>query len=203
MKFLIGIFFCFFALSVQASILEDLRVSAKQNCDSKISITQQKTISLFGETIESKIIVFTSVSGKMRMQTISPFEAVSIFDTKSFVRFEKKNNKWQKLESKSSMIAKRIFDEIKNLLLGNISSSDYNISEKSKTLVLVPKNSAVQKFVARIEIFTKVENAKRIVCSIKIIDADSDTTLLNFDKIEFVKVPDNIFNTDTLTEITK
>lgn len=203
MKFLIGIFFCFFALSVQASILEDLRVSAKQNCDSKISITQQKTISLFGETIESKIIVFTSVSGKMRMQTISPFEAVSIFDTKSFVRFEKKNNKWQKLESKSSMIAKRIFDEIKNLLLGNISSSDYNISEKSKTLVLVPKNSAVQKFVARIEIFTKVENAKRIVCSIKIIDADSDTTLLNFDKIESVKVPDNIFNTDTLTEITK
>ena len=203
MKFLIGIFFCFFALSVQASILEDLRVSAKQNCDSKISITQQKTISLSGETIESKIIVFTSVSGKMRMQTISPFEAVSIFDTKSFVRFEKKNNKWQKLESKSSMIAKRIFDEIKNLLLGNISSSDYNISEKSKTLVLVPKNSAVQKFVARIEIFTKVENAKRIVCSIKIIDADSDTTLLNFDKIESVKVPDNIFNTDTLTEITK
>ncbi len=203
MKFLIGIFFCFFALSVQASILEDLRVSAKQNCDSKISITQQKTISLFGETIESKIIVFTSVSGKMRMQTISPFEAVSIFDTKSFVRFEKKNNKWQKLESKSSMIAKRIFDEIKNLLLGNISSSDYNISENSKTLVLVPKNSAVQKFVARIEIFTKVENAKRIVCSIKIIDADSDTTLLNFDKIESVKVPDNIFNTDTLTEITK
>lgn len=203
MKFLIGIFFCFFALCVQASILEDLRVSAKQNCDSKISITQQKTISLFGETIESKIIVFTSVSGKMRMQTISPFEAVSIFDTKSFVRFEKKNNKWQKLESKSSMIAKRIFDEIKNLLLGNISSSDYNISEKSKTLVLVPKNSAVQKFVARIEIFTKVEKAKRIVCSIKIIDADSDTTLLNFDKIESVKVPDNIFNTDTLTEITK
>ena len=203
MKNLFAVLFLFFCVGLNASVLEELQTSAKKNPSSKIFITQQKTMSMFDEIIESKIVVFAEASGKMRMQTVSPFEAVSIFDSTKFVRFEKINGKWQKLDTPSSIVAKRIFDEIRNLLSGNISQSEYNIEQNNNTLVLVPKNKDVQKVVAKIEIFTTLKDNQRLVSSVKITDADADTTLLKFDKVIFATNKDDVFNTDIVTEISQ
>ena len=149
-----------------------------------MDVVQTKNVSFFNETIQSSMTISVAASGKMRIHTHKPFEALSVFDGKDFARFEKSSGSWRKLEGSSGIVARRIFDEMRALLSGTVSGTSYDVSKKTEnSLLLVPKSDFVRKVVRLIEITTRIENGFRIVEKISISDCDGDTTILDIKKI--------------------
>lgn len=200
MKKLIIIFLFLVSLQLQASIVADLSDVAKKTQCVAILVDQEKTISFFNEVVKSKLQIAVSNKGKMRMQTLTPFESISIFDGGGVTRFEKRAGNWLKLESPSSFVARKIFDEIRSLFSGDVSSSNYEISEHLHKVILVPKNQMVRKAVAKIEIETNLNNGVREISLIRITDTDNDITVLKITKISRAELNDAIFETDNMKE---
>ena len=198
MKFLITVFAIFTAQLLCAGILDDLSKASKANPEIIMDVVQTKNMSFFNETIQSSMTIFVSASGKMRIQTHKPFEALSIFDGKYFARFEKSSDSWRKLDGSSGLVARCIFDEMRTLLSGSVSGASYDISKKSEnTLLLIPKSDFVRKAIKSIEIATRVENGLRVVEKISISDCDGDTTILDVKKITKAIFAPKIFDTDS------
>ena len=82
--------------ALQASLLAELSAAAKAEPSCAMEILQEKRMSFFGETAVSKVRVAVSESGAMRMQTDSPFEALSVFDGSNFARFERDGGRWRR-----------------------------------------------------------------------------------------------------------
>ncbi len=203
MRFFAIVVFIFVATFVKADVLSELSEASRSNPEIVMEILQTKRMSFFDETIKSKMIVAVSNTGKMRMQTVEPFEAISIFDGNSFARFEKSNGRWHRLDGSSGFVAKRIFEEIRSLLSGNIAQSNYEISIKQNgSITLVPKSESVRKAVASIEIFTRVENGTRLVDKISILDTDGDKTVLEVLQIKRAKFASEIFDAEKLSDFT-
>ncbi len=201
MRFFAIVVFSFLAMFAKADVLSELSDASRANPEIIMEILQTKQMSFFDETIKSKMIVAVSNTGKMRMQTLEPFEAVSIFDGNSFARFEKSNGSWQRLDGSSGLVAKRIFEEIRSLLSGNIAQANYDVSTKQNgSITLVPKSESVRKAVASIEIFTRVENGTRLVEKISILDADGDKTVLEILQIKRATFAPKIFDAEKLSD---
>ncbi len=201
MRFFAIVVFSFLAMFAKADVLSELSDASRANPEIIMEILQTKQMSFFDETIKSKMIVAVSNTAKMRMQTLEPFEAVSIFDGNSFARFEKSNGCWQRLDGSSGLVAKRIFEEIRSLLSGNIAQANYDVSTKQNgSIILVPKSESVRKAVASIEIFTRVENGTRLVEKISILDADGDKTVLEILQIKRATFAPKIFDAEKLSD---
>ncbi len=200
MRFLFLAVFLFCTSFVCADVLSELAQASRANPEVVMEISQTKRVSFFNETIKSKLLVVVSASGKMRMQTLEPFEAVSIFDGDVFARFEKIDGVWKRLDS-SGVVAKRIFEEIRGLFSGTVSRTAYDITNKSADVIaLAPKSSEVRKAVASIEIFTRLENGLRLVDKISILDADGDTTILQITNLRKATLGSEVFDVEKLSD---
>lgn len=178
-----------------SDILAELAKSAHSRGLAVMEISQTKTLSFFGETVKSKMIVAVSADGKMRMQTVAPFKAASVFDGSNFARYEKSDGRWRALDGASTYAAKRIFGEMLGVFSGGVSDSDYAIERGANRAVLTPKNPRVRSVVARIEICSRRLGAETLLRSVSIIDSDGDSTILNVEKYFDVKNADGLFDT--------
>ncbi len=200
MKNIVIVLFIFTTTQLFATLLDELSQSSSKVPFVSMEIAQEKTISFFDEVVKSKLLIAVTSDGKMRMQTVSPFEAVTIFDGSDIARFEKRSGQWLKLDTPSSFIARKIFDEIRNLFSGDVSNVNYEISQIQERLILVPKNSMVRKAVAKIEIETCMKNSIREISKIKILDSDGDITVLNIVRIYRKKISNDVFDTSKLKQ---
>lgn len=193
MKFAFNIFLlCVFTVSAFGSVAADLARASKKHAFTLIEAEQTKTVSFFDERLQSEIVIAVSTGGKMRMQTLSPFEAATIFDGGTTARYEKTSGTWRRLDSDGGALAKRVFEQIGRLLTAS-GGEDYDVSENGAVLTLVPKNALVRAAISKIEIGTSGAGENTAVSSVKITDADSDTTELRVKKISHTQ-PDGIFD---------
>lgn len=193
MKFAFNIFLlCVFTVSAFGSVAADLARASKKHAFTLIEAEQTKTVSFFDERLQSEIVIAVSTGGKMRMQTLSPFEAATIFDGGTTARYEKTSGTWRRLDSDGGALAKRVFEQIGRLLTAS-GGEDYDVSENGAVLTLVPKNAFVRAAISKIEIGTSGAGENTAVSSVKITDADSDTTELRVKKISHTQ-PDGIFD---------
>ena len=175
-----------------ASVLGELAQAAKTGGATAMDIELEKKMAFFEEPAKSKMRVAVSDSGAMRMQTDSPFEAMSVFDGSRFARFEREGGQWRRLDSADSPVARGIFAQMFGLFTGSISGADYKIAESGDAAELVPQSAAVRKAVAKIRIFTRKAGGARVVEKIVIDDADGDSSVLKISNVRKIK-PDGGF----------
>ncbi len=193
MKFALNIFLlCVFAVSAFGSVADDLARASKKHPFTLMEAEQTKTVSFFDERLKSEVVIAVSLDGKMRMQTLSPFEAATVFDGNATARYEKTAGVWRRLESDGGALAKRVFEQIGRLFTAS-GGEDYEVSESGVVLTLVPKSAFVRAAVSKIEVGTSGAGENTAVDYIKITDSDSDVTELRVKKISHAQ-PDGIFD---------
>lgn len=194
MKFAVNIFLlcAVFAASAFGSVAADLARASKKHPFTLLEAEQTKTVSFFDERLQSEIVIAVSSDGKMRMQTLSPFEAATVFDGKTTARYEKTSGVWRRLDSDGGALAKRVFEQIGGLFTAS-GGGDYDVSENGAVLTLVPKSAFVRAAVSKIEVGTAGAGENTAVSFVKITDSDSDITELRVKKISHAQ-PDGIFD---------
>mgnify|MGYP002520619380 CR=1 FL=1 len=170
------LFYAAATLGASAAILDELSGAAAECSAVQMRVSQEKFSEFFDAPVKSLLDITVSFGGKMRIQTLQPFEAVSIFDGENFARYEKDGGKWRRLSDANPAMAKLVFGQMSKLYTGGVSASLYEIREESDTVILVPKNVQARKFVREIRISTELKDGRRSLKKITVSDADGDST---------------------------
>ena len=92
------IFILFSIASFGGGIAQKLAKAAGENSNIEIAFSQRKTMSLFDEVMESKMVFVTDSKGRMRWQVLEPYQSVTIFDGRQVHQFELEAGGWKKLD---------------------------------------------------------------------------------------------------------
>ena len=174
------IFILFSIASFGGGIAQKLAKAAGENSNIEIAFSQRKTMSLFDEVMESKMVFVTDSKGRMRWQVLEPYQSVTIFDGRQVHQFELEAGGWKKLDFTEAENFKKIFTEIRNIIGGKYSETAYDISEAEGKLVITPKDSNVRRVVAKITITPRADFMGPE--QIEILSGDGDKTVLTVER---------------------
>lgn len=183
-------------LGASAAILDEIARAAANCAAVQMRVSQEKFSEFFDAPVKSQLEITVSFGGKIRIQTLQPFEAVSIFDGENFARYEKSGGKWRRLSDANPAMAKVVFAQMSKVFTGGVSDALYEIREDADTATLVPKNAQVRKFVSEIKILTGMKNGARTVKKITVSDPDGDTTAMGVVSQKLLDKQPDAFDTE-------
>lgn len=186
---LLSIFLIFSLSQVGAGeIAEKLREHSRKISSLSMKVEQTKTMSFLDEPVKGKALIVADSKGRVRWQSLSPYESILIFDGIKIFQFEKTSDGWKTLNTPFPEKTKEIVGEIQKLVLGDFSGALFEMKEVGGKILLTPKSPATAKFILKIEI-TPTSDFKRVHI-IEIFDADGDKTSIEIK--EFSEDPQNL-----------
>lgn len=143
-----------------------------------IIFESKKSIKFFDEPILSKCLLATDSSGKLRWQTLEPFESAMIYDGKNASAFECEDGVWRKISIPQDSLIKvlrglrsAISDETK------IPTDIFDYNKNSDGVIeLTPKESHLKLAIKKIRLKFKEDGKTPIF--VEIIDSANDKTFL-------------------------
>ena len=141
----------------------------------RIEMERLKFVSILAEPVAGRCEIVADEIGNVRWRVFSPFESLLIVNGRGAFRFEKISGQWRKLESGFAEKTRKVAAEIASVAKGEIPES-YAVRRDGKTVVLVPKSSAVAKFVKSIRI--ELGERGNIPQSIEFEEPNGDKTIL-------------------------
>lgn len=137
----------------------------------------KKYVEFFDEPVTGEYLLAADSDGRVRWQTLSPYESLTLFDGKNAAAFERENGVWKRVNAPSGILAD-IMAALRGVVAGGeISGGVFGSSKQSDgSVVLVPRDAALRKFIEKIVV--ELKDGTREPMKVVIFDAGGDRTEL-------------------------
>lgn len=137
----------------------------------------KKYVEFFDEPVAGEYLLAADSDGRVRWQTLSPYESLTLFDGKNAAAFERENGVWKRVNTPSGILAD-IMAALRGVVAGGeISGGVFDSSKRADgSVVLVPRDAALRKFIEKIVV--ELKDGTREPKKVVIFDAGGDRTEL-------------------------
>lgn len=137
----------------------------------------KKYVEFFDEPVAGEYLLAADSDGRVRWQTLSPYESLTLFDGKNAAAFERENGVWKRVNAPSGILAD-IMAALRGVVAGGeISGGVFDSSKRADgSVVLVPRDAALRKFIEKIVV--ELKDGTREPKKVVIFDAGGDRTEL-------------------------
>ena len=137
----------------------------------------KKYVEFFDEPVAGEYLLAADSDGRVRWQTLSPYESLTLFDGKNAAAFERENGVWKRINAPSGILAD-IMAALRGVVAGGeISGGVFDSSKQADgSVVLVPRDVALRKFIEKIVV--ELKDGTREPMKVVIFDAGGDRTEL-------------------------
>lgn len=137
----------------------------------------KKYVEFFDEPVAGEYLLAADSDGRVRWQTLSPYESLTLFDGKNAAAFERENGVWKRVNAPSGILAD-IMAALRGVVAGGeISGGVFDSSKQADgSVVLVPRDAALRKFIEKIVV--ELKDGTREPRKVVIFDTGGDRTEL-------------------------
>lgn len=137
----------------------------------------KKYVEFFDEPVAGEYLLAADSDGRVRWQTLSPYESLTLFDGKNAAAFERENGVWKRVNTPSGILAD-IMAALRGVVAGGeISGGVFDSSKQADgSVVLVPRDAVLRKFIEKIVV--ELKDGTREPKKVVIFDAGGDRTEL-------------------------
>lgn len=185
----------------EAAFLKDVTKRLGEVKTLRADFTQQRYISLFFDTLDSKGLFYFEKPGKLRWELKKPYASLLIFNKNRVAKFKEEKGKLKKMNLGMEDILKEVFGQIISIMEGDFLNirKIYNISVKKGDhhykLILSPINKELAKVITSLELFVEIRSM--LISSIKIVEPQRDYIEIKFfNSRENIPLPNELFNLD-------
>lgn len=178
---LLSILSLFCGISFAGGISDRLSSAVRERGPVAVLFEQSKESDMFEVPIKSRGFILADSSGNFRWQIETPYKSVAIYFGGRFYQFEFLGNEVRRLNSAASESVSDIAGKICGIALGNISETDFEISQNLSELSLKPKGGSMGKFVRDIKVSLKPDG--KSISSVEIRGADGDVMRVSILKV--------------------
>jgi outer membrane lipoprotein-sorting protein len=144
----------------QESFSKALRENVKSTRSVEMDITQERVLLAFQDKLTSTGKFYLEMPDKLRWQVDKPYGSAIVYNREQVAKFERKNNRWQRLDHGGADVIKQIMSQISDWTQGNFNQNElYNITFLMPNKVtLTPKSKEMQAMLSQIDLEFDTKN---------------------------------------------
>lgn len=165
----------------QPSLLQRLRDARLDTQTVAVRFTQIKQLALLDVTLTSEGCLFYQRPESIRYEILSPIRSLLMHDGKKVRNYAFSEGVWKKLRSPAADAIGKVMRQIGHWLQGDFTTDGalFAVTVEDQTIVLTPKQTALQEFIQRIELQV-VHDPHTRVSQVVIRESAEDVTRLTF-----------------------